>query len=267
MIEELTRGYLRAVDQVLPGYVQGLYVVGSAALGAWQSSASDVDTVIMTSRPAAGDDLARLAKIHAELPRSPHFDGVYLEPELAHSWPTDRRAVPFVVDGEFTTDRPCGELTPVLWLTLRRYGIRVRGPAVASLGVRVDPEQLRRYNLHNLREYWQAAADGFPADLAGVAPDAILDAGTVSWFVLGPARLHYTLAHGDVISKAAAGEYLGQLFPEYADLAHRSVRWRAGEAERFTATDLITAGDSVHAVADDAWRRFGDPETARPLAG
>ncbi|GAB3359696.1 hypothetical protein RMN56_11105 [Micromonospora halotolerans] len=31
MIEELTRRYLHAVDQALPGYVCGLYVVGSAA--------------------------------------------------------------------------------------------------------------------------------------------------------------------------------------------------------------------------------------------
>lgn len=257
VVEELTRGYLQAVDQALPGYVRSLYVVGSAALGAWQPGASDVDTVILTSRPATRDDLAQLAKVHAEMPRSPHVDGIYLEPALARSWPTDRRPVPFVVNGEFRTDKPCGELTPVLWLTLQRYGIPVRGPAVEDLAVRVDPEQLRRYNLDNLREYWQANAATFPSQLAGVAPDAIMDAETVSWFVLGPARLHYTLAHGGIISKAAAGEYLARLFPEYAGLAHRAVHWRAGKAERFTATDLAAAGNSVTAVADDAWRRFG----------
>ncbi|MFE9654572.1 aminoglycoside adenylyltransferase domain-containing protein [Micromonospora sp. NPDC006431] len=258
MIEELTQRYLQAVDRAMPGYVRGLYVVGSAALGAWQSGTSDVDAVIMTSQPAGGDDLAQLAAIHADMPRSPHFDGVYLEPALAQSWPADRRAVPFVVNGEFKTGKPCGELTPVLWLTLQRYGIPVRGPTVDELGVRVDPEQLRRYNLDNLREYWQSIVAAFPAELAGVAPDAVVDAGIVAWFVLGPARLHYTLAHGDIISKAAAGNYLAQLLPEYADLAYRTVRWRAGEAEQFTATDLVTAGDSVNAVADDAWRRFGN---------
>lgn len=257
MIEELTREYLDAVDEALPGYVRGLYVVGSAALGAWQPGVSDVDTVVLTSRPATDGDLAQLAKVHAGMPRSPRFDGVYLEPALARSWPTDRRAVPFVVDGDFQTDTPCGELTPVLWLTLQRYGIPVRGPAVAELGVRVDPEQLRRYNLENLREYWQPMAATLASQLADVPPDTVLDGEIVPWFVLGPARLHYTLAHGDVIPKAAAGEYLAQLFPEYADLAHRANRWRAGEAEQFTATDVVAASHSVDAVADDAWRRFG----------
>jgi hypothetical protein len=257
MIDELTRRYLHTVDEALPGYVRGLYVVGSAALGAWQRGASDVDTVILTSRPPTGDDLAQLARIHAGMPRSPHFDGVYLEPALARSWPTDGRVVPYVVDGELRTDQPCGELTPVLWLTLQRYGISVRGPAVAELGVRVDPEQLRRYNLDNLREYWQTSVTLFRAELAGVAPATVMDGGIVSWFVLGPARLHYTLAHADVISKAAAGDHLAALFPEYAQLARRAVGWRAGEAEQFTAADLVVACDSVNAVAEDAWRRFG----------
>ncbi|MEU0156891.1 nucleotidyltransferase domain-containing protein [Micromonospora fulviviridis] len=258
MIEELTRRYLRAVDRALPGYVRALYVVGSAALGAWQPGASDVDTVILTSRAPTRDDLAQLARIHARMPRSPHFDGVYLEPALARSWPADGRAVPFVVNGEFRTDTPCGELTPVLWLTLRRHGIPVRGPAVTELGVRVDPEQLRRYNLNNLREYWQSRVATFPAELAGMAAATAMDGGIVSWFVLGPARLHCTLAHGDIIFKAAAGDYLARLFPEYAHLARRAVRWRAGEAERFTAADLLAAADGVNAVAEDAWRRFGD---------
>ncbi|MEV4500083.1 DNA polymerase subunit beta [Micromonospora arborensis] len=258
MIEQRTQAYLEAVDRALPGYVTALYVVGSAALGAWQPNVSDVDTVILTSRPASIDDLAALAAVHARMPASPHLDGVYLEPAMARSWPSDKQVVPFVVNGEFRTARPCGELNPVLWLTLQRYGIPVRGPATAALGVRVDPEALRRYNLTNLREYWQSAVATFPSALAGVAPDEVMDAETVCWFVLGPPRLHYTLAHSDIISKSAAGTYLGQLFPEYAALAQRAVRWRAGESEQFTAADLAVAGDIVDTVADDAWRRYGD---------
>ncbi|MBQ1026184.1 nucleotidyltransferase domain-containing protein [Micromonospora sp. C95] len=258
MIEELTREYLKAVDRALPGYVRALYVVGSVALAEWRRGISDVDTVIMTSRPASGQDVVQLTKIHSSLPRSPHFDGVYLEPALAKSWPTDRRVVPFVVNGEFKTDKPCGELTPVLWLTLRRYGIAVRGVAVAQLGIRVDPVKLRRYCLDNLREYWQATVAWLLPELADVAPDAAVEAETVSWFVFGPARLHYTLAHGDIISKTAAAEYLSQVFPQYTYLAKKAIRWRAGEAERFTANDIIVACDSVNVVANDAWRRFGE---------
>ncbi|SCF39647.1 Nucleotidyltransferase domain-containing protein [Micromonospora mirobrigensis] len=258
VIDDLTMRFLDLADRAIPGYVRGLYVVGSAALGAWQPGVSDVDVVILTSRPAGLADLNQLRAVHAEMPELPHLDGVYLDPALAQVWPVDQRPAPFVVDGQFSSGEPCGELTPVLWLTLRRYGIRVRGPEVPELGVRVDLEQLRRYNLENLRGYWRGTAATLSATLADVPGDQAVDAGTVVWCVLGPARLHYTLAHVDVISKAAAGAYLGELFPEYADLARRAVRWRAGEPERFTAADLALAGRSVDAVADDAWRRFGD---------
>jgi hypothetical protein len=70
--------------------------------------------------------LAALREVHAAMPAKPHLDGVYLSPE--DGWPADNRVTPFVVDGEFHTDRPCGELNPVLWLTLQRHGIPVRGP-------------------------------------------------------------------------------------------------------------------------------------------
>ena len=171
MVVELTGQYLDAVDEALPDFVAMFYVVGSVALGAWQPGRSDVDTVIFTSRVPTQRDLGALREMHAAMPAKPHIDGVYLSPE--DDWPADNRVAPFVVGGEFHTDRRCGELTPVLWLTLQRYGIPVRGPAVSELGVRVDLDALRAYNLDNLRTYWQAQVAGirrYVADLDPAAP-------------------------------------------------------------------------------------------------
>ena len=257
MHQEVVQKYLDAIDEGRPGFVQGLYVVGSAALGAWQAGVSDVDTVILTAwRPDAAD-ISALTKIHADLAGPPHLDGVNLEPDLARVWPDDHPVVPFVVNGQLKSDTPCGELGPVLWLTLREHGIAVRGPAVADLDVRVDQEALRRYNLENLRDYWRASAESFGPALEKMPDDRVMDADTVTWFVLGPPRLHYTLEHGTVASKATAGAYLAELLPEYADLVRRSLRWRAGEAEQFGKADLAEAGRATIAVADSAWRKFG----------
>ncbi|MHB8643945.1 MAG: nucleotidyltransferase domain-containing protein [Gaiellaceae bacterium] len=153
MIEEVTGRYLDAVDDARPGFVVGLYVVGSAALGEWRPGRSDIDIVIFTSRVPARADLVALRDVHTAMADKPYLDGVYLSPE--HGWPVDERVVPFVVDGQFHTDRPCGALNPVLWLTLRRNGVPVRGPAVSELGVPVDLDALRAYNLGNLRTYWR----------------------------------------------------------------------------------------------------------------
>ncbi|WP_422734060.1 aminoglycoside adenylyltransferase domain-containing protein [Micromonospora sp. WMMD558] len=253
--------YLDAIDAALPGFVTGLYVTGSAALGAWQAGASDIDTLIVTARPASGGDLAHLARLHAALPDRPCLDGIYLDEGSLAGFPADRRVTPFVVNGQFHADRPCGDLNPVLWLVLCRHGVAVRGPAVADLAIPADSAALVTYLRDNLRTYWRPLARDIREHLRDIADDDPVEADGVAWAVLGPARLHYTLTHGDIVSKAEAGAYLTALLPEWADLADRAVRWRAGEPLRFTAADLRAAAASIDAVVTDADRRLAQAES------
>lgn len=153
-----TSGYLRTVDEALPGFVQALYITGSVALGAWQPPHSDIDGVVVTSRAAAVDDLATLARLHADMPGRPSFDCSYLDQAAFPVQPVDCPAVPFVVSGEFFADKPCGDLHPVRWLTLQRYGRTVRGPGAADLNIDVASAALQRFNLNNLRTCWQPLA-------------------------------------------------------------------------------------------------------------
>jgi hypothetical protein len=89
---------------------------------------------------------------------------------------------------------------------------------------------------------------GFPAEVDGLL---------TTFHALGPARLHYTLAHADITSKSGAGEWVVATFPAYRELAERSIRWRAGEPETFTARDIMKAGELTNLIVDDAWRRWG----------
>jgi hypothetical protein len=255
VVADLTKPYLEAVDEALPGFISMAYVVGSLALGAWEPGRSDIDFVVFTSREPVEGDLATLRELHDSLSGEPYLDGVYISP--ANRWADDLRVVPFVVDGKFHADQPCGGLTPVLWLTLQRYGVPVRGPSASSLGVEVDLEALRTYNLSNLRTYWQGQAEAIRRFVAGVESGSEVDAEYAAWVLLGPARLHYTLAETDIISKSAAGAYVATRFPEYATLVERAVRWRGGAAETFTADDLSAAATLIDVVNDDAWGRWG----------
>jgi hypothetical protein len=79
----------------------------------------------------------------------------------------------------------------------------------------------------------------------------------LAWVVLGPPRLHYTLATGDITSKAGAGGYLAAQFPQYAELALRTVAGRRGELVEYTAADALLAADMIDTLTDDAWKRWG----------
>jgi hypothetical protein len=256
--------YLSVVDAALPGLVEWIYLTGSAVLDDFRPGRSDIDLLVVTSRPVNDDDAGVLAQAHRTPSGEPHLDGVYLDRTELAAQPDDEPVRPQVVEGEWHHSRPCGELTPVGWLTLLRYGVAVRGPAVSALGLSPpDAARQREWNLANLGSYWAPLADRIRAAAGRLPADTPLDRGrtaTTVWTVLGPARLHYTMAHDDVISKSAAGRYVVEHFPQWTALARRAVDWRAGGQVSFTAADALAAAALAAAVVADAQARWGNTQ-------
>ena len=262
-IRDRVTQHLHAVDEALPGLVEMLYLTGSVALGDYRPGTSDIDFLAITRRPLNADDLATLAAIHTGIPASPHYDGLYLDHATMTAMPDNEQVVPHIVNGAFNTDQPCGELNPVLWLTLTRYGIPARGPQPADLPVHADPHRLREYNLNNLKTYWQTLADRIRYVAADRAPTSEASADTVTWTVLGPARLHYTLATGDIASKTRAAAYAADQFPTWASLTARAQRHRDGQSVTFTVADAASAAEMVDAIVTDAWAQWGQPDRSQ----
>jgi Nucleotidyltransferase domain len=252
--ESVVQAYLSAADAALPGMITGVYGYGSLVLDDWHPGVSDVDLLALTDGPLDTAALDGLAKIHAELDERPAVDVVY----VPQSWatgdlPDDQRPTPFSLDGALYRDEPCGGLTPIIWLTAARYGRTFRGPAPEWT---VDPERVRRYNLDNLRSYWAREAGWWRAALDGADPALELPGERVEWLVLGPPRLHYTLATGAVTSKSGAAQHVAGYFPDFAELAARCAARRRGEPVSFTAADQLAAIALTDAITADAWHRW-----------
>jgi len=161
--------------------------------------------------------------------------------------------VPVVVDGVFKSDH--WELNPVLWATLARHGVTLRGPEAGGLGAAPDPLWLRTWNLGNLTSYWTPLAADLREKLAGREPDSAVRAEICVWCASGPGRLHKTIATGEVISKSACIRYRAGLLPQYDEVLARAGKSRGGdEAVGFTAADLGLLVDAIDAVAEDAAR-------------
>jgi hypothetical protein len=237
--------HLSRLDAAVPGLVSSLYVVGSVALGDYHEGVSDIDFVAFTSRTPDDDELDALEEIHHALAGPPHYDGVYPAEDAG---PGVAGPVPFVVNGMFHRRDQCFELSPVLWLTLSRYGIVVRGPEAAELGIAVDPDVLRVWNAGNLIDYWRPFAAQLRDALEGVPNETIVDSAGVVWLALGPARLHHTLLTGDITSKTNAAAHIARHFPEWTELALRAAHARSGSAIVFTAADAAAAADLTDAV-------------------
>jgi hypothetical protein len=218
--------WLRAHDEAAPGTIEGLYVVGSVALGDWTGH-SDIDVVAVVADPSDTDLADDLARAHdlvgARIDRS--IDGPYV------AWgdlvvPAMAVHRPWVLDGEFHVDGESFEINPVVWYTLATYGIAVRGDDPRALGVSHDVEERRTWVAGNLDTYWRGVGDALAAGLAD-SPETEWGGEILEWVALGVARMLYTFETGDVTSKSGAGRWAAARIPQHAELFDNAVEVRA----------------------------------------
>ncbi|WP_030393224.1 nucleotidyltransferase domain-containing protein [Kitasatospora purpeofusca] len=215
LVHEIADAYLTLVDAAVPGLVEGLYVVGSAALGDFHPARSDIDFVAVSADPVTAAQLAGLERAHARLATRypcPAFDGPYLTWHELAGAPAQAAPGPQVFGGtvrhRVRTDR-----TPVLWHTLARHGVTLCGPRAQELMIDTGPGELAVWTAGSLEEYWRPWRRR-SSRLASRPGLALLNGAGAAHGVLGVSRAHYTLATGRIASKRGAGEYARAVFDE-----------------------------------------------------
>jgi hypothetical protein len=234
IVDGVVEAYLHAADSEAPGLIEGLYLVGSVALGDFRSHTSDIDYVAVTAHRPDGGDVAALDRAHARLRThwpTPFFDGLYVTWDELAGDPALAGRGPYSYEGRFHAS---GDRTgdPVMWQTLARHGVQCRGPDPSALDVRTDRDTLTRWTLRNFDTYWRPLlrdASRFVHPQSAIA----LTSWGAAWIVLGIPRLHYTLATGEIGSKDAAGVYALQTFPErWHRAVHEGLRIRRSDRAR-----------------------------------
>jgi hypothetical protein len=239
--------YLEIVDATAPGLVEGLYVVGSYALGDWQQGRSDIDIVAVLAEPATDIDIGTLRTAHALLNERqplPHINGPCLAWGDLVVPPGTGLHRPWTLDGELHHDGDCFEINPVTWYTLATYGVTVRGPAAETLQIPHEVEERVRFVIDNLSTYWHQLAESVVT--ACEDPDASFDLASFEWCALGALRLHFTAFTGDVTSKTGAAEYGIVVTPDYMHEVIRAALavHTTGEGE-VTTTMMLGAADVI----------------------
>ncbi|MEM9562591.1 MAG: aminoglycoside adenylyltransferase domain-containing protein [Actinomycetota bacterium] len=247
--------WLRHHDERVPGFVEGLYLIGSIALGNWRAE-SDIDIVAVSGRVADTNDVDALRAvneaINAEVP-GPDIDGPFVTwADLAR--PPTAAVRPWTLHREFHHDADCFELNPAIWQTLSRHGIAVRGPSPSELDIHVDHRALRSFISENTSGYWRSIPPSIDAALAD--PERVeFSAGITSWSVLGIGRMLYTARTGEVTSKSDAGRWLIGELPHHRDLITHALRVRdlgecqpdGRETARATAAFVTEVADLIEA--------------------
>jgi len=246
--------HLAALDTVLKGRVEWVYLVGSVALDAYQPGRSDVDLVIVLDRRLTSFELwrLRLGRVLGAVPRAAAnvvrrrwtFPGtvnaVYvttedvtrpvsaIEPVASHA------GTSFSVGSAF-------DVNPVSWSVLARRGVPVIGPPPAELGLDPEPDTLVPWCRDNLATFWRGLATrrrGGRISRSGLAQE-----------VLNVPRLWVTATTGEVVSRVEAGERaLAAFGPEWHPLLRDALAWRHHQP-----ADPAFADPHVRAERTAAW--------------
>jgi hypothetical protein len=259
--DRAVRRYLRLADRLLPGRVVGFYLVGSVALGAFRPGQSDIDFVAVVEGDLDRADLRRLRTVHAvaalrsAVPSVARgnvmvpgmCNGVYVRStDLTRPVST---IVPLAshVGREFHVGAGF-DVNPVQWATLSQRGVAVRGPEPAALGLDPEPDRLRGWNLDNLAGYWVPWARAVRG-----RPDVRFRSSPrwwTAWGVLGPPRLHHTIATGQVVSKEDAGEHARRTFDgRWHPLIDEALAYRLGRPADPAFRDLRARAEATGAFA------------------
>lgn len=237
--------YLAAVDDVLPGFLEGVYVVGSIPLGDYRPAISDVDLVAVSAWRPTKPQLDALASIHR--PSHPSIDVLYVAGDDLGSDPR-QLSPPYSLDGTFMPDGGF-MANPVTWRQLQLAAVPVRGPRLAAGDVWFDADTLRRWNVANLDDYWARRL----RDWRGIDPTepAVRHKSGLQWLVLGVPRLHYTITTLGVTSKTGAGRYaLGVVDDRWHPVVEVALALRSDRS-----TTLPMSVEALHAEAAEvsAW--------------
>jgi Nucleotidyltransferase domain len=104
LVQDVVRAFLEIVDAETPDLIEGLYLTGSAALGDFRPSRSDIDFVAVTATAPGAAHLSALERVHSRLRRSwrrPSVDGIYVTwDDLVHD-PSRAESRPYSHEGRF----------------------------------------------------------------------------------------------------------------------------------------------------------------------
>lgn len=224
----IVRSFADALEEALPGQVEGIYLVGSLALNDFRPGQSDIDFLAILDSSADVNALSRVHRIVSAEHPYVDCDGIYLKSgELAlppaGAGPSAREGKVVLASGD--------ERHAVTWLTLMRHGIAVKGRLPSSEWIFGDETAAASHSRQNLISYWLPWLDQRRSMTE-------FDNWSVAWGCLGVARLHAAIVRQEMLSKSAGGRHALAYFPQHRPIIEEALNLREGGSSGYSSTTM-----------------------------
>lgn len=214
LIDELKR--------ILRPDLVGIYLYGSLISGDFELGISDIDLVVVLKAELDERQFQALRRMHTGIVRDhpawrDRLELAYISRRALKTFRHTESSIGIISPGEPFHIIQAGEDWLISWYALRRNGLALQGPPIASL---IDPIPHEDW-LDAVREHIHLYRGSVKKPHNKQA---------LSYIVLTVARGLYTLEHERAASKVAAANWLAASAPQWADLIQRALRYRRDPA-------------------------------------
>lgn len=127
--------YSSLIEKHLPNRIEGIYLYGSIALGAYIENSSDIDFISVVNHPLNNEEIKIVSEIHqtvlSKYPKSDMMESYLQWADLGKD-ETKIQPYPYFYEGKIHCAGTC-DINPVTWWVLKHYGINLLGPSPKSL--------------------------------------------------------------------------------------------------------------------------------------
>lgn len=222
------------ITDALGSNLGGVYLFGSATIGAFERGISDIDLLVATREPMSEQQFAALEAMHRELARDhPAWDdrveALYVSAADLRAVRTAAPRVAAISPGEPFHWREAEPGRLMNWYDAQENGIPLSGPPARTF---IEPISASEFvdSVRNDLEQW-------PGWLVELSPRT----GAQSYTVLTICRALYACRTGKQLSKTQAGVWAQDEMPEWSGLVSAALEWRrSGSGPAQPEVDVAT---------------------------
>lgn len=203
VVQSLLQAYIDALEASgLRHYLHGVYLYGSATLGAFDERTSDIDVIALTQGDLGPAELDTLETLHKHLAQEhvlgARLDAMYVPLRDIGKRNAEVAPYPYTADGEFHRSGHF-DLNGVTWWLVKQHGITLFGPKPQELPFAAPWEEVLVDMEYNLNTYWAGNYAGLLAK-----SDIILGDYFVLFTVSTLCRILSTVEDGGIPTKLQA---------------------------------------------------------------
>jgi predicted nucleotidyltransferase len=223
-VNEAVELLLKNVRTLLGDKFIGLYLHGSLASGDFDPGHSDIDFLVVTTKPIPKEMIPDLETMHMRIRDggvewAKKLEGTYLSKRMIYRFRPSKRRIPYLNEGRFFLTNQ-GEDWVINRNILREKGIIVAGPPIHPMIAPVTTDDIHRAIIQELTKYWTPKL---------IDSEWLKPPGHQPYIALTCCRVLYTLKHGALKSKLFSAHWaLKTLDKEWVDLIENAMTWHYG---------------------------------------